>query len=147
MLFVLYSVSYLDRINISFSPLTMNDALVITTAQSGLVVGIFIPATFSSKYPCDLLLQKMVARVWIARILMKWGIVAALTGAVQHLAQFLWLQVFARRASLSSRGLNVVRAHTRLSADAFYFCTSTSTSGSRPLRPANLLVFEETRRW
>ena len=96
MLFVLYLVSYLDRINISFSSLTMNDALAITTAQFGLVVGIFIPATFSSKYPCNLLRHKMVARVWIARILITWGIVAALTGAVQNLAQFLWLQVFAR---------------------------------------------------
>ena len=45
----------------------------------------YILATFFSKYPCNLLLQKMGARVWIARILITRGVVAALTGAGREL--------------------------------------------------------------
>lgn len=96
MLFVLYLVSYLNQINIGFSSLTMNDALAITTAQFRLAVGIFLPATFSSKYPSNLLRHKMGACVWIASLLITWGIVAALTGAVQNLPQFYGCRFFAR---------------------------------------------------
>jgi ACS family tartrate transporter-like MFS transporter len=80
LLFLLYVVAYLDRINIGFASLTMNGALGITSAQYGLLVGIF-------EVPSNLFLHKIGARVWIARILISWGIVAMLSGAVHNVSQ------------------------------------------------------------
>jgi MFS transporter, ACS family, tartrate transporter len=87
LLFLLYVVSYLDRINIGFASLTMNAALGITSAQFGLVAGIFFLGYFLFEVPSNLLLHKIGARIWIARILVTWGIVAMLTGAVQSVPQ------------------------------------------------------------
>jgi MFS transporter, ACS family, tartrate transporter len=87
LLFVLYVIAYLDRINIGFASLTMNGALGITSAQYGLMVGIFFWGYFIFEVPSNLLLHKIGARVWIARILISWGIVAMLTGAVRSVPQ------------------------------------------------------------
>ncbi len=87
LLFLLYVVAYLDRINIGFASLTMNAALGITSAQYGLLVGIFFWGYFIFEVPSNLLLHKIGARVWIARILISWGIVAILTGAVHGVPQ------------------------------------------------------------
>lgn len=87
LLFLLYVVAYLDRINIGFAALTMNSALSVTSAQFGLLLGIFFWGYFIFEIPSNLLLHKMGARVWIARILISWGIVATLTGAVQNVPQ------------------------------------------------------------
>lgn len=87
LLFLLYMVAYLDRINIGFASLTMNSALAITSAQFGLLVGIFFLGYFLFEVPSNLLLHKIGARIWIARILVTWGIVAMLTGAVHSVPQ------------------------------------------------------------
>jgi ACS family tartrate transporter-like MFS transporter len=89
-LFVLYIVAFLDRINIGFAALTMNKELAITSKQYGLVTAIFFIGYFLFEVPSNLLLHKVGARVWIARILVSWGAVAILTGFVrtaQELAQ------------------------------------------------------------
>src|SRR5882757_2055752 len=85
--FVLYIISFLDRINIGFAALTMNKELVISSRQFGLVAGIFFIGYFLFEVPSNLLLQKFGARVWIARILISWGIVAMLTGFVHSVHQ------------------------------------------------------------
>ena len=87
LLFLLYVIAYLDRINIGFASLTMNGALGISSAQYGLMVGIFFWGYFTFEVPSNLLLHKIGARVWIARILITWGIVAMLTGAVRNVSQ------------------------------------------------------------
>jgi MFS transporter, ACS family, tartrate transporter len=87
LLFLFYLVAYLDRINIGFAALTMNAALAITSTQYGLVVGIFFWGYFIFEIPSNLLLHKIGARVWIARILITWGIVAMLGGAVNSVPQ------------------------------------------------------------
>src|ERR1700722_13580544 len=87
LLLILYIVSYLDRINIGFAALTMNTALGITSAQFGLLAGIFFVGYFLLEVPSNLLLYKIGARIWIARILISWGIVAMLTGFVHSVAQ------------------------------------------------------------
>lgn len=87
MLFLLYVVAYLDRINIGFAALTMNAALSITSAQYGLLVGIFFWGYFIFEIPSNLLLHKIGARIWIARILITWGMVAMLGGAVHSVRQ------------------------------------------------------------
>jgi ACS family tartrate transporter-like MFS transporter len=91
--FLLYVVAFLDRINIGFAALTMNKELAITSEQYGLVAGIFFLGYFLFEIPSNLLLHKMGARIWIARILISWGIVATLTGFV-HSAHQLYVVRF-----------------------------------------------------
>jgi MFS transporter, ACS family, tartrate transporter len=85
--FVLYVISFLDRINISFAALTMNKELAITSQQFGWVAGIFFFGYFLFEIPSNLLLHKLGARIWIARILISWGILAMLTGLVHSVHQ------------------------------------------------------------
>jgi MFS transporter, ACS family, tartrate transporter len=92
-LFLLYVVAYLDRINIGFAALTMNKELAITSQQFGLLAGIFFFGYFLFEIPSNLLLHKIGARIWMARILITWGIVAMLTGFV-HTVQQLYVVRF-----------------------------------------------------
>src|SRR5262250_3858827 len=78
--FVLFMIAFVDRINIGFAALTMNNELAITSQQFGLAAGIFFFGYFLFEVPSNLLLHKIGARVWIARILVSWGIIAVLTG-------------------------------------------------------------------
>ena len=84
--FVLMVIAFLDRINIGFAALTMNKDLAITSQQFGLLSGIFFWGYFIFEIPSNLLMHKVGARIWIARILISWGIVAMLTGFVQTAA-------------------------------------------------------------
>jgi len=86
-LLLLYFVSYLDRLNIGFAALTMNPELGITSQQFGFLVGIFFIGYAVFEIPSNLILHKVGARLWIARILIVWGTVAALTGFVQTVRQ------------------------------------------------------------
>jgi MFS transporter, ACS family, tartrate transporter len=81
--FLLFVVCFLDRINIGFAALTMNKELGITSQQYGLLFGIFFLGYFFFEIPSNLLLHKVGARIWIARILITWGAVATLTGFVR----------------------------------------------------------------
>ncbi|MEO7724430.1 MAG: MFS transporter, partial [Chthoniobacterales bacterium] len=87
LLFVLYAVAFLDRINIGFAALTMNKDLAISGQQFGLLVGIFFLGYFLFEVPSNLILHRVGARVWIARILLSWGAVAMATGFVQNVPQ------------------------------------------------------------
>ncbi len=89
-LFLLYIVSYIDRINLGFAALTMNKELALTSQQFGFAAGIFFFGYASFEVPSNLLLHKLGARIWITRILITWGILAALTGFV-HSAQQLYI--------------------------------------------------------
>ena len=86
-IFVLYIVAFLDRINITFAALTMNKELAITSQQYGMLSGIFFIGYFLFEIPSNLLLHKVGARLWIARILVSWGIVAVLGGFVHSVHQ------------------------------------------------------------
>jgi ACS family tartrate transporter-like MFS transporter len=85
--FLLFVVALLDRVNIGFAALTMNKELAITSQQYGLIFGIFFFGYFFFEIPSNLLLHRIGARVWIARILISWGMVAALTGFVHTVHQ------------------------------------------------------------
>src|SRR5215471_416422 len=78
--FVLFVIAFIDRINIGFAALTMNKELAITSQQYGFIAGVFFFGYFVFEVPSNLLLHKLGARVWLARILITWGIVAFLTG-------------------------------------------------------------------
>jgi ACS family tartrate transporter-like MFS transporter len=86
-LFLLYVIAYLDRINIGFAALTMNKDLAIASQQFGLLAGIFFFGYFIFEIPSNLMLHKIGARIWIARILIMWGVVAVLTGLVRTVHQ------------------------------------------------------------
>jgi MFS transporter, ACS family, tartrate transporter len=86
-LFVLYVVAFIDRINLGFAALTMNRELAITSQQFGFAAGIFFCGYFLFEIPSNLILHKIGARVWIARILITWGAVATLTGFAQSASQ------------------------------------------------------------
>jgi MFS transporter, ACS family, tartrate transporter len=85
--FLLFVVALLDRVNIGFAALTMNKELAISSQQFGLVFGLFFFGYFFLEIPSNLLLHRIGARVWIARILISWGIVAMLTGFVHSVHQ------------------------------------------------------------
>jgi len=87
LLFLLYIVAYLDRINIGFAAFTMNQELGITSAQFGFLTGIFFWGYFLFEIPSNLILHKMGARLWIARILVSWGAIAMLGGLVHSASQ------------------------------------------------------------
>ena len=86
-LFLLYVVAMVDRINIGFAQLTMNKDLGLSSQQYGIAAGIFFVGYFLFEVPSNLILHKVGARVWIARILLSWGVVASLTGLVRSVHQ------------------------------------------------------------
>ena len=86
-LFVLYVLAFIDRVNLGFAALTMNRELAISSQQFGLAAGIFFWGYFLFEVPSNLILYKVGARLWIARILMTWGTIATLTGFVQSVHQ------------------------------------------------------------
>jgi len=91
--FALFVVALIDRNNIGFAALTMNKELAITSQQFGFIFGIFFFGYFLFEIPSNLLLHRIGARVWIARILLTWGLVAMLTGFV-HTVQQLYIARF-----------------------------------------------------
>jgi len=86
-LFALYVVAFIDRINLGFAALTMNRELAITSQQFGLAAGVFFCGYLLFEVPSNLILHKIGARVWVARILITWGTVATLTAFVQSAHQ------------------------------------------------------------
>src|SRR5580693_3533818 len=89
---LLYIVAFLDRINIGFAALTMNKELAITSQQFGFLAGIFFIGYVLSEVPSNLMLHKVGARIWIARILVSWGLLATLTGFVRTPHQLYWMR-------------------------------------------------------
>jgi MFS transporter, ACS family, tartrate transporter len=77
-----YLLAYIDRINASFAALTMRGDLKITAAEYGFAVGTFYWGYFLFEVPSNIVLEKVGARLWIARIMITWGILAGLTATV-----------------------------------------------------------------
>jgi ACS family tartrate transporter-like MFS transporter len=74
---LLYFVSFLDRVNIGFAAFTMNRAIGLTTAMYGLGGGLFFVGYFLFEVPSNLILYRVGVRVWIARVMVTWGLVSA----------------------------------------------------------------------
>src|SRR3954470_21684280 len=75
-LIVCYFVAYLDRVNVGFAALTMNQDLGLSQTAYGFGAGIFFIAYFVFEVPSNLLLERFGARKWIARIMFTWGIIS-----------------------------------------------------------------------
>ena len=85
---LLYIVSYLDRVNVSFAKLTMNGAIGIDDATYAFGAGIFFIGYFIFEVPSNLILERVGARRWIARIMITWGLVSAGTAFVTGSSSF-----------------------------------------------------------
>src|SRR5580698_9262431 len=79
MLMLCYFIAYLDRVNIGFAGLTMNKDLGFSSAVFGFGGGIFFLGYFLFEVPSNVILEKVGARTWIARILVTWGIISGCT--------------------------------------------------------------------
>ena len=75
-------MSYLDRVNVSFAKLTMNASLGIDDATYAFGAGIFFIGYFLFEVPSNLILERVGARRWIARIMITWGLISAATAFV-----------------------------------------------------------------
>ncbi|PYX28265.1 MAG: MFS transporter [Acidobacteria bacterium] len=75
-LFLLYIVAYLDRINVGFAALQMQQQFSFTDAVYGLGAGIFFAGYFCFQVPSNLALQRVGARRWIALLMMVWGVIS-----------------------------------------------------------------------
>jgi ACS family tartrate transporter-like MFS transporter len=85
--FVLYVISYLDRANIGYAALQMNKELALSSEAFGLISGIFFIGYFAFEVPSNIALNRFGARVWIARILLTWGVISFGCGFVQNATQ------------------------------------------------------------
>ena len=105
-LIVSYILNYLDRTNVSFAALTMNEAIGLTAAQFGLGSGIFFLGYCLLEVPSNLALYRFGARRWISRIMITWGLVSAAMALAVGPKSFYVLQGAARRRGgrLLSRG-------------------------------------------
>jgi ACS family tartrate transporter-like MFS transporter len=82
LLFLAMFFNYLDRINIGFASLRMNKDLALDPAVFGFGASIFFAGYMLLEVPSNLMMHRLGARIWIARILLSWGLVAALTAFV-----------------------------------------------------------------
>jgi len=81
-LMICYFVSYLDRVNVGFAALQMVKGLHMSPTVFGFGGGIFFVSYFLFEVPSNLLLEKVGARLWIARIMITWGFLAAGTAFI-----------------------------------------------------------------
>ena len=83
-----YLLAYIDRINVGFAALTMRGDLHMTAADFGFASGIFFWGYFIFEVPSNIIMEKVGARLWIARIMISWGLLAAATAFVTGTTSF-----------------------------------------------------------
>jgi D-galactonate transporter len=87
-LFICYTCSYLDRVNVGFAKLQMQTDLHLSDAAFGFGVGVLFLGYFLFEIPSNLLLHRFGARRWIARIMVTWAVLSAATAFVSSPAAF-----------------------------------------------------------
>ena len=83
-----YILAYIDRINVSFAGLTMRGDLKLTATDFGFALGTFFLGYFIFEVPSNVIMEKVGARIWIARIMITWGIFAAVMAFVYDTTSF-----------------------------------------------------------
>ncbi len=84
-----YIIAYLDRVNVGFAKLAMLSDLGMSDAAYGLGAGIFFIGYFIFEVPSNLMLHRVGAKLWIARIMITWGLVSSLMAFTGPIAQLL----------------------------------------------------------
>jgi len=85
---LLYFVAFIDRVNIGFAALTMNKDLGFSASVFGFGAGIFFWGYFLFEVPSNVILDKVGARLWIARVMISWGLVSGAMAFVQGQTSF-----------------------------------------------------------
>src|SRR3954453_6741127 len=85
---VLYIIAFIDRINIGFASLTMSEDLGLSPTMFGLGAGIFFISYFLCEVPSNLIMHRVGARRWIARVMITWGLVSAAFALIDSPWQF-----------------------------------------------------------
>jgi ACS family tartrate transporter-like MFS transporter len=80
---LLYFIAFIDRVNIGFAALTMNKDLGFSPTVFGFGAGIFFLGYFLFEVPSNLVLDKVGARIWIARVMITWGLISGAMAFVQ----------------------------------------------------------------
>ena len=91
-LFVLYVVAWLDRVNVGFAALQMNSDLGFSSAAFGFGSGVFFLGYCLFEVPSNLILHRVGARRWIARIMISWGVISAAMMFVRTVPTFYLLR-------------------------------------------------------
>lgn len=73
--FICYVIAFLDRVNLGYAALEMNADLSLSAEAFGLLSGIFFIGYFLFEVPSNMMMHKVGARIWIARIMITWGII------------------------------------------------------------------------
>ena len=93
LLIVCFVVSFLDRVNIGFAALTMNRELGFSATTFGIGAGLFFIGYVIFEVPSNLFLERVGARIWIARIMLTWGVLSACMAFVKGPTSFYTLRV------------------------------------------------------
>ena len=88
-----YLMSYIDRVNLGYIAGPIGQSLSMTTAQVGFASSIFFVGYILLEVPSNMALHRFGARKWIARILISWGILTGITGAVTTVQEFYLLRL------------------------------------------------------
>src|SRR5438552_12176774 len=89
---LLYFIAFVDRVNIGVAALTMNKDLGFSPAEFGFGAGIFFLGYFLFEVPSNLVLDKVGARIWIARVMITWGFISGAMAFVQGATSFYTLR-------------------------------------------------------
>src|SRR5215211_4476008 len=102
-----YFLCYLDRINVGFAALTMNKDIGLDAALYGMAAGMFFWGYVLAEVPSNIILEKVGARMWIARIMITWGIISGATAFSRELAPVVtvpleWLGIISHETAVAS---------------------------------------------
>jgi MFS family permease len=100
-LFLLYIIAFLDRVNVSFAKLQMGQDLGFSESVYALGAGIFFIGYFLFEVPSNLILNRVGAKLWIARIMILWGIISAAFMYVREISEWLGVE--------TATGFNILR--------------------------------------
>ena len=81
-LLAMFCLNTIDRVNISFAALQMNHDLGLTPEIYGFAAGLLFITYTICEIPSNLLLERIGAGLWLARIMISWGLIAAATAFV-----------------------------------------------------------------
>lgn len=93
LMMIMYIFSQIHRANVGYASLGMNPDLGLTAVQFGLATSFFYIGYIIFEVPSNLIMHRVGARIWMARILITWGIVSSLTGLVPN-KEWLWAARF-----------------------------------------------------
>ena len=86
---LMFLVNFLDRVNLSFAALTMNEDLGLTSLTYAWGAGIFFIAYFLFEVPSNLIMERVGARLWMTRIMLSWGLISAAMALVEGPTSFM----------------------------------------------------------